>query len=98
MALLTWTLWCRSCSLVPEPPLGSVVNAKAAGNKADLDSQREVEAEVAQAYAKANGLVFVETSAKTNMPNPLYQLSVDDVFGLMGNHALRHIAGGARIM
>lgn len=33
-----------------------------AGNKADLSSQREVEEDIAQAYATENGLLFVETS------------------------------------
>lgn len=36
-----------------------------AGNKADLEGQRAVTAEEAQAYANENGLHFVETSAKT---------------------------------
>lgn len=36
-----------------------------AGNKADLEEQRVVSTEDAQAYANENGLFFVETSAKT---------------------------------
>jgi len=36
-----------------------------AGNKLDLESSREVEASVAEAYAKEAGLLFFETSAKT---------------------------------
>ncbi|XP_010688186.2 ras-related protein RHN1 isoform X3 [Beta vulgaris subsp. vulgaris] len=35
------------------------------GNKADLDEKREVDNEVAEQYAKENGLHFFETSAKT---------------------------------
>lgn len=35
------------------------------GNKADLEEQRAVQADEAQAYAAENGLYFVETSAKT---------------------------------
>ena len=35
------------------------------GNKADLSSRRAVEYEEAQAYAEDNGLLFMETSAKT---------------------------------
>uniref|UniRef100_A0A8C4N5S6 small monomeric GTPase n=1 Tax=Eptatretus burgeri TaxID=7764 RepID=A0A8C4N5S6_EPTBU len=35
------------------------------GNKADLTSKRIVEYEEAQAYAEDNGLLFMETSAKT---------------------------------
>eukprot|EP00117_Sycon_ciliatum_P038346 scpid79811/ scgid28511/ Ras-related protein Rab-5C len=36
-----------------------------AGNKADLASKRTVDLEEAQAYADDNGLLFMETSAKT---------------------------------
>uniref|UniRef100_A0AC34G0E8 Rab5 n=1 Tax=Panagrolaimus sp. ES5 TaxID=591445 RepID=A0AC34G0E8_9BILA len=38
-----------------------------AGNKADLASKRVVEYEEAQAYAEDNGLLFMETSAKSSM-------------------------------
>lgn len=38
-----------------------------AGNKADLAQKRMVEYEEAQAYAQDNGLLFMETSAKTAM-------------------------------
>nr|CAD7264042.1 unnamed protein product [Timema shepardi] len=37
------------------------------GNKADLANKRMVEYEEAQAYAEENGLLFMETSAKTAM-------------------------------
>lgn len=37
-----------------------------AGNKADLAESRQVSTEDAQAYADENGLVYWETSAKTN--------------------------------
>ena len=36
-----------------------------AANKVDLDSKRAVSAETAQSYAEENGLLFMETSAKT---------------------------------
>jgi len=36
-----------------------------AGNKSDLDAQREVETEEAESYANEAGLSFYETSAKT---------------------------------
>ena len=36
-----------------------------AGNKADLAAKRMVEYDEAQAYAEENGLLFMETSAKT---------------------------------
>eukprot|EP01092_Planopodium_desertum_P011154 TRINITY_DN5098_c2_g1_i1.p2 TRINITY_DN5098_c2_g1~~TRINITY_DN5098_c2_g1_i1.p2 ORF type:complete len:201 (-),score=24.00 TRINITY_DN5098_c2_g1_i1:102-704(-) len=36
-----------------------------AGNKVDLEEKRAVETSVAQAYADENGILFMETSAKT---------------------------------
>eukprot|EP01113_Clastostelium_recurvatum_P016780 TRINITY_DN196_c0_g1_i1.p1 TRINITY_DN196_c0_g1~~TRINITY_DN196_c0_g1_i1.p1 ORF type:complete len:211 (-),score=56.06 TRINITY_DN196_c0_g1_i1:391-1023(-) len=36
-----------------------------AGNKLDLASKRKIEVEEAQAYAEENGILFMETSAKT---------------------------------
>lgn len=44
-----------------------------AGNKSDLGNKRTVEQEEAQAYADENGLLFMETSAKTAM-------NVNDIF------------------
>lgn len=44
-----------------------------AGNKADLGNKRMVEYDEAQAYAEENGLLFMETSAKTAM-------NVNDLF------------------
>lgn len=44
-----------------------------AGNKADLAAKRQVEINDAQAYADENGLIFLETSAKT-------ALNVNDIF------------------
>ncbi|KAI1285706.1 Ras-related protein Rab-5B [Halotydeus destructor] len=44
-----------------------------AGNKADLSAKRAVETDEAQAYADENGLLFMETSAKTAM-------NVNDIF------------------
>ncbi|GMT29307.1 hypothetical protein PFISCL1PPCAC_20604 [Pristionchus fissidentatus] len=44
-----------------------------AGNKADMANKRAVDYEEAQAYAEDNGLLFMETSAKTSM-------NVTDVF------------------
>jgi GTPase SAR1 family protein len=35
------------------------------GNKKDMDDRREVRYEEASAFARENGLIFVETSAKT---------------------------------
>jgi GTPase SAR1 family protein len=44
-----------------------------AGNKADLSAKRQVEVVDAQTYAEENGLIFMETSAKT-------ALNVNDIF------------------
>ncbi|CAF0867035.1 unnamed protein product [Adineta steineri] len=44
-----------------------------AGNKADLLAKRQIEVADAQAYAEENGLIFMETSAKTAM-------NVNDIF------------------
>ncbi|KAL2508233.1 ras-related protein RABF2a-like [Forsythia ovata] len=48
-----------------------------AGNKADLLDSRKVAAEEAQAYAKENGLFFMETSAKTeiNVYDMFYEIA-----------------------
>ena len=44
-----------------------------AGNKADLAAKRQVEVTEAEAYAEGNGLIFMETSAKT-------AVNVNDIF------------------
>jgi len=45
------------------------------GNKLDLAEQRQVETEEAKAYADENGILFVETSAKTNhMVNEMFKV------------------------
>ena len=42
------------------------------GNKKDLEAQRDVTYEEAAQFAKENGLIFVESSAKTYHPSPLF--------------------------
>lgn len=48
-----------------------------AGNKADLANSRMVEYEEAKQYADENGLLFMETSAKT-------ALNVNEIFLAIG--------------
>ncbi|UYV76093.1 Rab5 [Cordylochernes scorpioides] len=52
-----------------------------AGNKADLANKRAVDYEEAQSYAEDNGLLFMETSAKTAM-------NVNDIFLAIGECSL----------
>lgn len=52
-----------------------------AGNKADLSQSRVVEHDEAKQYAEDNGLLFLETSAKTAM-------NVNDIFLAIGNYVL----------
>jgi len=53
-----------------------------AGNKADLAAKRAVEFEEAKSYAEENGLLFMESSAKTAM-------NVNDIFLAIGEY-LKH--------
>ena len=50
-----------------------------AGNKADLAAKRAVEFDEAKGYAEENGLLFMETSAKTAM-------NVNDIFLAIGTY------------
>ncbi|KAI6229012.1 Ras-related protein Rab-17 [Aphelenchoides fujianensis] len=58
-----------------------------AGNKADLAAKRVVEYEEAQAYAEDNGLLFLETSAKSSM-------NVQDIFLAIGRKLPKNESGG----
>ena len=52
-----------------------------AGNKADLIEQRKVSKEVAEAYAAENGILFMETSAKTGtFEKCVYQVLRKSIF------------------
>lgn len=67
------TTWVKELQRQASP---SIVIALA-GNKADLANKRVVDFEEAQAYADENGLLFMETSAKTAM-------NVNDIFLAIG--------------
>jgi len=58
-----------------------------AGNKADLAAKRVVEYEEAQAYAEDNGLLFMETSAKSSM-------NVQDIFLEIARKLPKNEGGG----
>jgi small GTP-binding protein len=58
-----------------------------AGNKADLAARRVVEYEEAQAYAEDNGLLFMETSAKSSM-------NVNDIFLAIAKKLPKSESGG----
>ncbi|KAI6203556.1 putative Ras-related protein Rab-5B [Aphelenchoides besseyi] len=57
------------------------------GNKADLAAKRVVEYEEAQAYAEDNGLLFMETSAKSSM-------NVQDIFLAIARKLPKNEGGG----
>ncbi|XP_071148837.1 ras-related protein Rab-5B-like isoform X1 [Mytilus edulis] len=59
-----------------------------AGNKSDLANKRMVEFDKAQAYAEENGLLFMETSAKTAM-------NVNEIFLAIAKKLLENGLGGA---
>jgi Ras-related protein Rab-5C len=66
-----------------------------AGNKADLAAKRQIEVVDAQAYADENGLIFMETSAKT-------AVNVNDIFmaiakKLPKNQDSSSTSGGRRV-
>ena len=50
---------CASCTHHDTPVIMLI------GNKCDLDAQRDVTHDEAAAFAQDNGLIFMETSAKT---------------------------------
>ena len=52
------------------------------GNKADLANKRMVEHDEAQGYADENGLLFMETSAKT-------AINVGDIFLAIGKYSVQ---------
>lgn len=63
-----------------------------AGNKADLTNKRMVEAEEAQSYAEENGLLFMETSAKTAVNVNEIFLAIGGLLILTSGEALKMLA------
>lgn len=53
--------WLRDAREYSSPELVVIL----VGNKCDMDAERQVSAEEGRKYAEENGLVFLETSAKT---------------------------------
>eukprot|EP01086_Lenisia_limosa_P011593 TRINITY_DN3781_c0_g1_i1.p1 TRINITY_DN3781_c0_g1~~TRINITY_DN3781_c0_g1_i1.p1 ORF type:complete len:208 (+),score=16.96 TRINITY_DN3781_c0_g1_i1:179-802(+) len=58
------------------------------GNKSDLDTQRDVSFDEASKFAKANGLLYMETSAMTGK-------NVESVFQTVAEHIYTHIQNGS---
>lgn len=58
------------------------------GNKSDLDAKRQVSFKEGEEFAKANGLVFMETSAKTAQ-------NVDEAFLRTANMIYENVQKGA---
>ena len=57
------------------------------GNKSDLESKREVSKEEAESFAASHGLMYIETSAKTNE-------NVDFCFNSLAEQVLQRIESG----
>jgi Ras-related protein Rab-2A len=57
------------------------------GNKCDMESRRKVRYEEGEAFAKENGLLFIETSAKT-------ATNVDSAFTSVADTIYRKIENG----
>ena len=56
------------------------------GNKCDLDARRQVSTEEGDRFAKENGLIFMETSAKTafNVEEVSF-LFIQSILGFLAN-------------
>lgn len=57
------------------------------GNKVDLEEQREVTYEEASRFADENGLIYIETSAKTGK-------NIEEAFFRTAQHIFKNIESG----
>ena len=55
------------------------------GNKCDLDARRQVSFEEGERFAKENGLIFMETSAKTSFNVEEVTIDVHNTLGILGD-------------
>jgi len=55
------------------------------GNKCDLDARRQVSFEEGEKFAKENGLIFMETSAKTSFNVEEVKVELIIILGFLGD-------------
>lgn len=56
------------------------------GNKCDCEDKREISTEKGESYAKRNGFLFVETSAKNSINvTDIFDIITDDIFNRVDN-------------
>lgn len=58
------------------------------GNKSDLENRRQVSTEEGERFAKENGLIFMETSAKTAFN--VEEVSYLNLINIVFRHSCKH--------